>query len=90
MWSANLCVDFFSHRAHVLEIWDGQDENAPKLGRKTGSDIPKPITSSQRDLFLRFTAGSSGSGAGYRIRVDLSKKLRLKSNSKVENLCEYI
>ena len=80
----------FLFRAHVLEIWDGQDENAPKLGRKTGSDLPKPITSSLSDLFLRFTAGSSGSGAGYRIRVDLSKKLRLKSNSKVENMWIHI
>ena len=65
-------------RAHVLEIWDGQDENAPKLGRKTGSDLPKPITSSLSDLFLRFTAGSIGSGAGFRVRVGLSKILRLK------------
>ena len=62
----------------ALKIWDGQDENAPKLVKRAGSALPEPLTSSTRDLLLRFTSGSRGNGAGYRIRVDLSKIFRIR------------
>ena len=61
----------------ALTIWDGQDENAPKLVKR-GSALPEPLTSSTRNLLLRFTSGSRGNGDGYRIRVDLSKIFRIQ------------
>ena len=60
----------------ALTIWDGQDENAPKLVKKAGYGFPEPFTSSTGNLLLRFTSGSRGNGDGYRIRVDLSRIFR--------------
>ena len=59
---------------HSLKIWDGNDESAPLIANRGGSEIPKPITSTNNELVLRFASGTKGSGTGFRIRVGLSKK----------------
>ena len=58
---------------HWLSIWDGNDKTAPLMGRKVGSEIPKPITSSNKELFLELKTGVTGTGTGYRIEIELSK-----------------
>ena len=45
------------------------------LARKGGLETPNPITSSKRELFLRFEAGPEGNGVGYRIRVEQRKQI---------------
>ena len=59
---------------HWLKIWDGNDESAPMIGNIGGSEIPNPITSSSNELLLKFASSSIGSGTGFKIRVELSKK----------------
>ena len=60
---------------HSLAIWDGKDMDGTFMGHKFKSELPKPFTSSNKELFLRFQSGSHGKGTGYRIRIELSKLL---------------
>ena len=62
-----------------LKIRDGEDENAPLIGKwLSGSSIPPPFQSSGNTLFIQFHSVNYSSVAvnkkriGYRIRVDLT------------------
>ncbi len=50
----------------LLQVFDGDDENAPLLATLSGSNfMPNPITSSGESLYLRFTSNESGRFEGF-------------------------
>ena len=58
-----------------VEIFDGADENAAKLGQFCGSDIPAPLNSTTNKLFLRFKTDASGQKKGFRASYMIRKYL---------------
>ncbi|XP_068604308.1 cubilin [Brachionichthys hirsutus] len=53
-----------SHDA--VEILDGDNYQAPSIGRYCGSELPHPVTSFSNSLVVNFTTDQSVSGKGFR------------------------
>ena len=48
-----------------IEIFDGNQSDATKIGRFCGSNKPTPIRSSTNELFLKFVTDSSITRSGF-------------------------
>lgn len=48
-----------------LEVFDGDTEKSPILGRLCGSKIPDPLTATGNQMFLRFISDASVQRKGF-------------------------
>ena len=59
------------YRYDYVEVHEGNDEDAPLVGRFCGTTLPAEHVSSGNEVFVRFKTDHSVSGTGFRIRYDL-------------------
>ena len=52
----------------MVEIYDGADENARKIGPFCGTDRPADFTSSGNKLYVKLTTDGSGTEKGFEAR----------------------
>ena len=54
-------------------VYDGNNINNSNIGTFSGNAVPESITSSGRDIFIRFTSDSSSTRIGFSIQYQKSK-----------------
>uniref|UniRef100_A0A4W4EZR5 Neuropilin n=1 Tax=Electrophorus electricus TaxID=8005 RepID=A0A4W4EZR5_ELEEL len=56
-----------------VEVFDGNSEGAPLVGKFCGKIAPSPVTSSGNALLVKFTSDYETSGAGFSIRYEVHR-----------------
>ncbi|XP_062843411.1 neuropilin 1b isoform X2 [Trichomycterus rosablanca] len=56
-----------------VEVYDGDSEKAPMVGKYCGKIAPSPITSSGNSLLIRFTSDYETNGAGFSVRYEVHR-----------------
>ena len=64
-------MPFTISRYDYVEVHEGNDGDAPLVGRYCGTTLPAEHVSSGNEVFVRFKTDHSVSGTGFRIRYDL-------------------
>ncbi|XP_026168978.1 neuropilin-1a-like isoform X2 [Mastacembelus armatus] len=56
-----------------VEVFNGEDEHSPTLGKFCGKIAPSPIISSGRQLVIKFVSDYETHGAGFSVRYEVFK-----------------
>ena len=51
----------------ILEVYDGESTDAPRVAELSGTSMPAAITSTGRSLYLRFTSNDNAAAVGFRL-----------------------
>lgn len=60
-----------------LEVFDGESEKAPILGRLCGNKIPDPLIATGNKMFLRFISDASVQRKGFQATHSTGQKIRM-------------
>ncbi|XP_038611222.1 tolloid-like protein 1 [Tachyglossus aculeatus] len=72
-----------------LEVFDGETEKSPILGRLCGSRIPDPLVATGNKMFLRFVSDASVQRKGFQATHSTECGGRLKAESKPRDLYSH-
>nr|XP_028600382.1 tolloid-like protein 1 [Podarcis muralis] len=72
-----------------LEVFDGETEKSPILGRLCGSKIPDPLVATGNKMFLRFVSDASVQRKGFQATHTTECGGRLKAESKARDLYSH-
>ncbi|KAK7817671.1 hypothetical protein U0070_018635, partial [Myodes glareolus] len=72
-----------------LEVFDGDTEKSPILGRLCGSKIPDPLTATGNQMFLRFISDASVQRKGFQATHSTECGGRLKAERKPRDLYSH-
>ncbi|XP_021025680.1 tolloid-like protein 1 [Mus caroli] len=72
-----------------LEIFDGETEKSPILGRLCGSKIPDPLMATGNEMFIRFISDASVQRKGFQATHSTECGGRLKAESKPRDLYSH-
>lgn len=60
-----------------LEVFDGESEKSPILGRLCGSKIPEPLIATGNKMFLRFISDASVQRKGFQATHSTGQNIRM-------------
>ncbi|KAJ7410896.1 hypothetical protein WISP_105653 [Willisornis vidua] len=72
-----------------LEVFDGESEKSPILGRLCGSKIPDPLIATGNKMFLRFISDASVQRKGFQATHSTECGGRLRAESKPKDLYSH-
>uniref|UniRef100_A0A8C4Y0C8 Metalloendopeptidase n=1 Tax=Gopherus evgoodei TaxID=1825980 RepID=A0A8C4Y0C8_9SAUR len=72
-----------------LEVFDGETEKSPILGRLCGNKIPDPLVATGNKMFLRFVSDASVQRKGFQATHSTECGGRLKAESKPRDLYSH-
>ncbi|XP_032300134.1 tolloid-like protein 1 isoform X4 [Coturnix japonica] len=72
-----------------LEVFDGESEKSPILGRLCGSKIPEPLIATGNKMFLRFISDASVQRKGFQATHSTECGGRLKAETKPKDLYSH-
>ncbi|KAH0616082.1 hypothetical protein JD844_026913, partial [Phrynosoma platyrhinos] len=72
-----------------LEVFDGETEKSPILGRLCGNKIPEPLVATGNKMFLRFVSDASVQRKGFQATHSTECGGRLKAESKTRDLYSH-
>uniref|UniRef100_A0A670Y9X6 Metalloendopeptidase n=1 Tax=Pseudonaja textilis TaxID=8673 RepID=A0A670Y9X6_PSETE len=72
-----------------LEVFDGENEKSPILGRLCGNKIPDPLIATGNKMFLRFVSDASVQRKGFQATHSTECGGRLKAESKMRDLYSH-
>ncbi|XP_039236423.1 tolloid-like protein 1 [Pipra filicauda] len=72
-----------------LEVFDGESEKSPILGRLCGSKIPDPLIATGNKMFLRFISDASVQRKGFQATHSTECGGRLKAETKPKDLYSH-
>ncbi|KAM6132380.1 LOW QUALITY PROTEIN: tolloid-like protein 1 [Pterocles gutturalis] len=72
-----------------LEVFDGESEKSPILGRLCGSKIPDPLIATGNKMFLRFVSDASVQRKGFQATHSTECGGRLKAETKPKDLYSH-
>ncbi|NXU75213.1 TLL1 protein, partial [Oreotrochilus melanogaster] len=72
-----------------LEVFDGESEKSPILGRLCGNKIPEPLIATGNKMFLRFISDASVQRKGFQATHSTECGGRLKAETKPKDLYSH-
>ncbi|XP_008536249.2 tolloid-like protein 1 isoform X1 [Equus przewalskii] len=72
-----------------LEVFDGETEKSPILGRLCGNKIPEPLVATGNKMFVRFVSDASVQRKGFQATHSTECGGRLKAESKPRDLYSH-
>uniref|UniRef100_A0A8C6MNH6 Tolloid like 1 n=1 Tax=Moschus moschiferus TaxID=68415 RepID=A0A8C6MNH6_MOSMO len=72
-----------------LEVFDGETEKSPVLGRLCGNKVPEPLVATGNNMFIRFVSDASVQRKGFQATHSTECGGRLKVESKPRDLYSH-